>query len=314
LFGTSPILGRIFEPTDPSPCEKCVVLSHAIWLSQFHKSSQAIGARISLNGQQMEIIGVSPEKFHLPGMDIGVFTLFGNGSQPRMPGLEWVSTILRVPASAQLEKTKRDLEKFVNQTRDLPSNTVLDVLSSKDIQYQWLESCAASIGLAILLLTIVNWRIAARLWATGPRRAAVDLVRWWLFLAFKSSLLIVIVLAASLDLVQLTVRRFGPISQGYAGGTAIGIFLVGLTIALSWSVRDQLSRCRTCLRRLRMQVDLGVSVGTFCEPSGIELICDVGHGILHLPMMQLSSLDSEHWTDLDESWRILPRAGAGSHC
>jgi hypothetical protein len=314
LFGTSPILGRTFEPTDPSTCQMCVVLSDGVWHSQFHESSQVIGERLSLNGQQMRIIGVLREQFHLPGMDIGVFTLFGPGSQPRMPGLEWVSTILRVPASPQLEKTRRDVEKFVNQTSDLPSNTILDVLSSKDIQYQWLESCAASMGLAILLLTIVNWRTAARLYATGPRRTAVDLVRWWLFLACKSSLLMVIVLAASLDLVQMTVRRFGPSSQGYAGGTALGIFLVGLTIALSWSVRDQLSRCRTCLRRLRMQVDLGGSVGTFCEPSGIELIGDVGHGILHLPMMQLSSLDSERWTDLDESWRILPRVEAGSHC
>ena len=314
LFGTSPVLGRTFEPTDPSTCQTCLVLSDGVWHSQFHESSQVIGERLSLNGQQMRIIGVLREQFHLPGMDIGVFTLFGPGSQPRMPGLEWVSTILRVPASPQLEKTRRDVEKFVNQTSDLPSNTILDVLSSKDIQYQWLESCAASMGLAILLLTIVNWRTAARLYATGPRRTAVDLVRWWLFLACKSSLLMVIVLAASLDLVQMTVRRFGPSSQGYAGGTALGIFLVGVTIALSWSVRDQLSRCRTCLRRLRMQVDLGGSVGTFCEPSGIELICDVGHGILHLPMMQLSSLDSERWTDLDESWRILPRVEAGSHC
>jgi hypothetical protein len=312
LFGTSPVLGRTFEPTDPSPCETCVVLSHAIWHSQFHKSSQAIGARISLNGQQMEIIGVFPEQFHIPGMDIGLFTLFGPGSQPRMPGLEWVSAIVRVPANPQLEKTRRDLQKFVNQTSDLPPNTVFDVLSSKDIQYQWLESCAASIAFAILLLTIINWRTAARLCATGPRRAITTVFRWYLFFAVKSGLLLVVVLAGSFDVLQIGVLRFGHNAHNYVDGTVIWVFLVGLTVALMWSVYDQHSRCRTCLRRLRMRVELGSSVGTFCEPSGAELVCDMGHGMLHLPAMHFSCLDSERWTDLHESWRVASAVQAGA--
>jgi hypothetical protein len=290
----------------------CVVLSDGVWRRQFHESSHVIGERLSLNGQQMEIIGVLRGQFHLPGMDIGVFTPFGPGSQPRMPGLEWVSTILRVPASPLLEKTRRDVEKFVNQTSGLPPNTVLDVLSSKDIQYQWLESCAASIGFAILLLTIVNWRTAARLCATGPRRAITTVLRWWLFFAAKSSLLLVVVLAGSFDLLQIGVLRFGHTAHNYVDGTVIWVFLVGLTIALRWSVYDQLSRCRTCLRRLGIRVDLGNSIGTFCEPSGVELICDIGHGMLHLPVMQFSCLDSERWTDLHESWNVVTGAQAGA--
>lgn len=314
LFGIGPILGRTFEPADASHCENCVVLSAAIWRSQFHGNKQVIGQHISLHGRQVEIIGVLPAQFRLPGMDIGLFTPFGPGSQPRLPGFEWPGAVLRVVAGLPGGKAKRDLETYVNQTGGLPPDIVLDVLSPKDIQYQWLKSCAASTGFAILLLGILSWRTGARLFATGPRRRAVDLLRWWLFFAFKSSLLIVAALAASLDVVQMTMPRFGPNTQGYLAGAAIWVFLVGLTIALSWSVRDQLSRCRTCLRRLQMRVDLGGSVGTLCEPSGIELICDGGHGILHLPTMQLSSLDSEHWTDLDESWRMLPQVEAGSHC
>jgi hypothetical protein len=311
LFGIGPILGRTFNPTDPSHCENCVVLSAAIWRSQFHENKQAIGQRLSLNGRQVEIIGVLPAQFRLSGMNIGLFTRFGP-SQPRLPGFEWPGAVLRVPAGLPVGRAKRDLETYVNQTGGLPPNTILDVLSPKDIQYQWLESCAASTGFAILLLAILNWRTAARLFATGPRRTAVDVVRWWLFFAFKSSLLMAGVLAASLDVVLMTVLRFGPNPQNYVGGTAIWVFLAGLTIALSWSVRDQLSRCRKCLRRLRMQVDLGGSAGTLCEPSGVELICDGGHGILHLPTMQLSSLDSERWTDLHESWNALSGAPAGA--
>ena len=312
LFGIRPILGRTFEPTDPSPCQNCVVLGDGIWHSQFHESAQVIGERLSLNGHQVEIIGVLPEQFHLPGMDIGVFTPFGPGSQPRMPGLEWASTVIRVPANPLLGKTRRDLETFVNQTGGLPPNAILDVLSPKDIQYQWLESCTALIGFAILLLTIFNWRTAARLCTTGPRRTTADLFRWWLFFAVKSSLLMVVVLAGSLDVLQIAALGFGHNTQNYVGGAAIWVFLVGLTIALTWSVHDQLSRCRSCLRRLRIRVDLGNSVGTFCEPTGVELVCDIGHGMLHLPVMQFSCLDSERWTDLHESWRVVSGAQAGA--
>jgi hypothetical protein len=125
-------------------------------------------------------------------------------------------------------------------------------------------------------------------------------------------LLLVVVLAGSFDVLQIGGLRFGHNAHNYVDGTAIWVFLVGLTITLSWSVRDQLSRCRRCLRRLQMQVDLGGSAGTLCAPSGVELICDGGHGILHLPTMRLSSLDSEHWTDLHESWNALSGAPAGA--
>jgi hypothetical protein len=312
LFGVSPILGRTFDPTDPSHCENCVVLSAAIWRSQFHENKQAIGQRLSLNGGQVEIIAVLPAQFRLSGMNIGLFTRFGPGSQPRLPDFEWPGAVLRVPAGLPVGRAKRDLETYVNQTGDLPPNIILDVLSPQDIRYQGLESCTALTGFAVLLLAILNWRSAARLCATGPRRSAADVVRWWLFFVVKSTLLMLIVVVASLDVGQMTVLGFGLETQSYLGGAAIWVFLAGLTIALSWSVRDQHARCRTCLRRLQTQVDLGGYLGAFCEPSGIELICEGGHGILHLPTLQLSSLDSERWTDLDESWNALSGARAGA--
>jgi hypothetical protein len=202
-------------------------------------------------------------------------------------------------------KAKREIESYVNQTNGLPSNIKLDVLSLKDLEYQSLESCAVLIAFTLLLLLAFNWRTAVRLRATGPHRTVAEFLRWWLFFVAKTILLLVIVLIVSLDLVQMAVLRFGGNAQQYAGGAVMWLFLVGLTVALSWSIRDQLARCRTCLRRLRIQVDLGGSSSVFCEPSGVELVCDEGHGILHLPVMQFSCVDSERWTELDDSWQAV---------
>jgi hypothetical protein len=136
--------------------------------------------------------------------------------------------------------------------------------------------------------------------------------RWWLFFITKSTLLLIAVLMASLELVRMVVATLGVNVKEYAGGTAMWLFLVGLTVALTWSIRDQRSRCRTCLKRLQMQIALGNSVGVFCEPSGLDLVCDGGHGVLHVPVMHLSCLDSERWTDLDESWREIAGAQVGA--
>jgi hypothetical protein len=39
--------------------------------------------------------------------------------------------------------------------------------------------------------------------------------------------------------------------------------------------------------------------------AGDELVCDEGHGVLHVPVMESGCVDSERWTYLDESWRVL---------
>jgi hypothetical protein len=121
-------------------------------------------------------------------------------------------------------------------------------------------------------------------------------------------MLVVIAWLASTDLVETAVQRFGAHAAEYASGAALWGFVVGLTIALSWSIRDQGARCRTCLKRLHTQVALGVSIVPFWEPSGIDLLCDSAHGMLHIPVMQLSCLDSERWIDFDDSWREIAQS------
>jgi hypothetical protein len=304
LLGSVPILGQTFESTDFS-CPNCVILTDTIWKDQFHRNSQVIGRSLFLDGYRVKVVGVLPAQFRFPGLDIGLYIPFGRTSEPQLLSFEWPGALLRVPEGVELSGAKRELQAYVNHTRSLSSNITLDVLSLKDIQRQTWETYATWAGIALLLFVALSWSSVVRLCATGPRRNVTESLRWWLFFAVKSSLLMLIVLTASVDLVQIAVFRFGLSTQDYAGGTLMWLCSVGLTIALTWSVRDQLSRCRTCLSRLRTQIELGNSVGTFCEPSGVELICDGGHGMLHLPVMAFSCLDSVRWTELDESWQAV---------
>jgi hypothetical protein len=310
LLGGNPILGRTFESTDSSHCESCVVLSNSLWRTEFHGDSGVIGQPLYLNGRRLEIVGVLPAQFRFPGLAIGLYTPFGMGFHPRLPHFEWSGALLFVPAGTAVAQNQ--VQSYINQAGGLPSDIKVDVLSLTDLEYQALESCAVLILLAVLLVLSLNWRSVAGLHVSGAYRRLPEFWRWWLFFIIKSTLLLIAVLIASLELVQMVVAALGVNGREYAGGTVMWLFLVGLTVALTWSIRDQRSRCRTCLKRLKMQIALGNSVGAFCEPSGLDVVCDGGHGVLHVPVMHLSSLDSERWTNLDESWREIAGAQLGA--
>jgi hypothetical protein len=309
LLGGNPILGRTFESMD-SQCESCVVISNSLWRIQFHGDSRVIGQPLYLNGRHLEIVGVLRAQFRFPGLDIGLYTPFATGSHPRLPNFEWSGALLRVPAGTAVAQNQ--VQSYINQAGGLPSDIKVDVLSLTDLEYQALESCAVLILLAVLLVLSLNWRAVAGLHTSGAYRRLPEFWRWWFFFIIKSTLLLIAVLIASLELVQMVVATWGVNVREYAGGTVMWLFLVGLTVALTWSIRDQRSRCRVCLKRLQMQIALGNSVGAFCEPSGLDLVCDGGHGVLHVPVMHLSCVDSEHWTDLDESWREIAGAQLGA--
>jgi hypothetical protein len=58
-------------------------------------------------------------------------------------------------------------------------------------------------------------------------------------------------------------------------------------------------------------VEIGGAARGLLELTGIELVCDEGHGMLHVPLMESSCVDFERWTYLDDSWHALLRNREG---
>lgn len=305
LLGIHASLGRVMQEADLSTCGNCVVLSDAIWRSQFRSDEHVVGRSLFLDGRQVEIIGVLPPHCRLAARDIGVFSLFAMSSRPLLPMYEWPGALLRVPTSVDPMKARKELETSIDQTSSMPPSTKLGIISVRDLENEFLESCLTWFAFAFLFLLALMWRPFARLGSTGPHGNMRDAFRWWVFFALKSALLLMAVLIMCLDLVKIPVLRSGGSTHPVASAGAMWLFWVGATLALTWSIRDHLGRCRSCLKRFRAQVNLGSAGDFFLERTGTELVCDGGHGILHMPLMQSSCVDSERWTYLDESWSAL---------
>jgi hypothetical protein len=85
-----------------------------------------------------------------------------------------------------------------------------------------------------------------------------------------------------------------------------GLFLlgVGLVYIVLW---DQQTRCRTCLRHLRMPLEKGSwSRATLLSPPQIESICPYGHGKLTEPESHTEGQQPAEWTPNDDDiWKEL---------
>ena len=305
VLGEHPFLGQVFDNAHPT-CPDCVVLSHELWLEQLRGDTSLDRAFLRLNGRQVRVLGVLSENFRFPGADVQVFTPFQAAPFARLPGFEWPGVVLRLANGFSSTSAKFQIQKQVRET-NFPSPALLDVLSLSDIRYRSLGSWLALSAFASLVLVGLNWRTVWQLFKTSPRRTILSCSRWWVFFALKNGLLTLLVWLLSVDLVEGLFERVGVVPVQFVGGVEMWSFVVGLNIALGWSVRDQNARCRLCLTRLRTQILLSPATVPLLDPSGSDLLCDKAHGMLHIPAMQFSSLDSERWIDFDESWQTLAR-------
>ncbi len=71
LLGVGPVLGRTLQPADDvRGCPAVAVLSHGFWRSRFGASPDVVGRSLTLNGHQVEIVGVLQPGF--AGLTVGV--------------------------------------------------------------------------------------------------------------------------------------------------------------------------------------------------------------------------------------------------
>jgi hypothetical protein len=149
-------------------------------------------------------------------------------------------------------------------------------------------------------LPLGEYRVSSRKlsWSTRLRR--------WAFLSCKIALLMPIVYFVSLDLAHLR-PAMNPMSSEYIQLiTAFSICLFGLR----WTLRDQRQRCPVCLGKLTHPARVGQPSRSFLAWNGTELICIVGHGLLHVPEMPTSWFSEQRWLYLDSSWDVLfPESG-----
>jgi hypothetical protein len=307
-LGEKTVLGRVFEQQDLQSCPSCVLLSNSVWREEFHADPNIVGKAVDLNGVSRPVIGVLPPGFRLISPGIAVWGLID-------PALLFTNFQRRVGAVARLhpgvtpEQLQRDLGDLTESGGYVHPSSQLQVVT---IAAQLRRNLTSMIWLLLLVTGCAILVVAIRQASSGfgllPEGATA---RWkWLgFFATKSALLLAAVALTSWCLVHWfaswTIGSINPLIDEYS----IWLFLPLAIVALSWAFRDQQGRCRSCLQRLELPVEIGRPGSVLLNWAGTEMVCPVGHGVLYLAESPANSLDQGRWSKLDESWENLFREG-----
>jgi MacB-like periplasmic core domain len=303
-LGAKAALGRVFLPNDIHECPTCVVLNYSLWQHELHADPTIIGKQVVLNGTPHLVIGVLPANFRMISPGIVVWgliepdTLFTN-FQRRVGAV----ALLRGNATPQqFQSDLSDLTEsagYVHPSSQLQVVTVAALVRRNLVSVLWFLLLAVCCAALVVVL-----RLSSNGFGSLPERSGARTV-WLGFFAVKSVLVLALVALVSWRLVHWIADGIAGSAYPLSDEYSIWLFLPLAIVALSWSVRDQQRRCRTCLRRLELPVEIGRTGSVLLNWAGTEMVCPLGHGILYLPESPANSLDQGRWSTLDGSWQEL---------
>ena len=308
MLGAQPELGRLPQPGPGFECSTCVVLSHDFWQIHFRGRKDVLGSRVELDGHPMTVIGVLPRQFELPASSTAVWTVLDDATLRFSNFMARVGAVARLsdgntPAQLQTDLIDRS-ENAGYRFTQAPMKTVS--LRSQSRTLLW--AYAAFLLLALVCAGGIAWLLRSAAGGVGPvSLKGWQHLRWWGFFAAKSLALT----GSTYLLVWLVVHGV----MGWVGGTvypladeaAFWTFLPLAVAILAWCIADQQKRCRVCLRRLSMPVDVGRPGSVLLNFAGTEMVCEDGHGTLYVAESEANSLERDRWQTLDDSWAGLFR-------
>ena len=121
LLGVRPAVGRMLEAADDDPGHPPVVLlSHAVWASQFGKSPGVVGTTITLDGEPVTVVGVLPEDFSLPNLGTEILGPLRGAVDPRRNerGSNFLRLIARVRPGSSPAAAASELASITADLRD----------------------------------------------------------------------------------------------------------------------------------------------------------------------------------------------------
>jgi len=309
LLNAKPELGRLPGASDGFACANCAVLSHDFWQIHFGGNKNVLGRRIELDGHPMTVIGVLPRTFELPAASTSVWTVLDDATLRFSNFMSRVGMVARLRDGATPRQLESDL---IDRSENAGYRFVQAPMKVVSLQSQWrtlLATYAGFVVLAVFCAGAIAWLLRSAAGGFGPvSLRGWQNFRWWAFFATKSA-----ALTASIYLfVWLTVHGLlgwvGRTVYPMADEVSFWTFLPLAVAVLTWSIADQQKRCRVCLRRLSMAVDVGRPGSVLLNFAGTEMVCEDGHGMLYVSESESNALERDRWRTLDDSWSELFRA------
>lgn len=175
LLGVPALAGRVLGPADTTAGD-VVVLSHALWRTQFGGAGDILGKVLRLDGTPHTVIGVMPPEFVFPDRQVEAWTpLLFRETDFEDPTNNYVTGIARLRDGASVERAREELavlaERFAQQHfgDDTEAGATVHRLRD-DLSPRARLLVLALCGAALCILLLASANLAGLLLARGQGR------------------------------------------------------------------------------------------------------------------------------------------------
>lgn len=160
LVGVAPAIGRVFTAEDLNT----VVISYALWQSQFGGDPRVLGMKVTLNGTPFTVIGVMPQSFYFPNRDVQAWTLLTFRDQDlESRANSYLEAVGRLKPGVALEQARSEMQtiaaRLAAQYPETNGESSVSVNRTRDNMSPRIRLMLLTLGgasLCLLLLTCSN--------------------------------------------------------------------------------------------------------------------------------------------------------------
>jgi predicted permease len=163
-LGVRPFIGRWFDTTDPAQDLSSVVLSHALWQSQFGGDDAIVGTQLRLDDAPYVVIGVMPAAFNFPTEEAQLWTPLIFTAADRTERINnTLEVVGRLRAGVTFEQARADVEaigdRIAAEFPETDGETGWSFFRQRDEmspRYRQMLIALCGASLCMLLLTCAN--------------------------------------------------------------------------------------------------------------------------------------------------------------
>ena len=171
VLGVQPALGRWFsEAEDRAGGPKVVVVGHEFWQTRMGGSREALGAKLTLNGEPHDVIGVMPKGFAFRGALL--FVPVAQQVNPAQRGSHFLLTYARLKDGVTVEQAQKEMRAIGESlAKEFGNNHGVDVQSYYEVVVGSIRKpLQVLMGAVLLVLLIACANVSNLLLASGLAR------------------------------------------------------------------------------------------------------------------------------------------------